>query len=434
MLFRRHHLRRHHLRRLPGWRKLLHVLGPGLITGASDDDPSGIATYSQSGAQFGYSMTWLMLFTWPLMAAIQEISARIGRVTGKGIAANLREHYSVWLLRPIVTLLLIANFINLGADLGAMGDALRLLIGGPRGFYVILFAAACTTLEIFSSYERYVKILKWMTLSLFAYVATALIVHVPWGEVAYDTIVPQMSWQKDYIVVIVAVLGTTISPYLFFWQSSEEAEDERVDPAARSLIERPEAARREIRRIEIDTYVGMGLSNLVAFFIMVTTAATLHANGVTDVQTSEQAAEALRPIAGQFAFIIFALGILGTGLLAVPVLAGSSAYALAEAMRWQAGLGRSPSEAKQFYATIVGGTLIGVSINFVHIDPIKALFWSAVINGVVAVPLMVVMMIMTMQPKIMGQFTLPRPLWIVGWLSTAAMAFAVVTMLATWGG
>jgi len=434
MLFRRHHLRRHHLRRLPGWRKLLHVLGPGLITGASDDDPSGIATYSQSGAQFGYSMTWLMLFTWPLMAAIQEISARIGRVTGKGIAANLREHYSVWLLRPIVTLLLIANFINLGADLGAMGDALRLLIGGPRGFYVILFAAACTTLEIFSSYERYVKILKWMTLSLFAYVATALIVHVPWGEVAYDTLVPQISWQKDYIVVIVAVLGTTISPYLFFWQSSEEAEDERVDPAARSLIERPEEARREIRRIEIDTYVGMGLSNLVAFFIMVTTAATLHANGVTDVQTSEQAAEALRPIAGQFAFIIFALGILGTGLLAVPVLAGSSAYALAEAMRWQAGLGRSPSEAKQFYATIVGGTLIGVSINFVHIDPIKALFWSAVINGVVAVPLMVVMMIMTMQPKIMGQFTLPRPLWIVGWLSTAAMAFAVVTMLATWGG
>jgi NRAMP (natural resistance-associated macrophage protein)-like metal ion transporter len=434
MLFRRHHLRRRHLRRLPSWRKLLHVLGPGLITGASDDDPSGIATYSQSGAQFGYSMTWLMLFTWPLMAAIQEISARIGRVTGKGIAANLREHYSVWLLRPIVTLLLIANFINLGADLGAMGDALRLLIGGPRGFYVILFAAACTTLEIFSSYERYVKILKWMTLSLFAYVATALIVHVPWGEVAYDTLVPQMSWQKDYIVVIVAVLGTTISPYLFFWQSSEEAEDERVDPAARSLIERPEEARREIRRIEIDTYVGMGLSNLVAFFIMVTTAATLHANGVTDVQTSEQAAEALRPIAGQFAFIIFALGILGTGLLAVPVLAGSSAYALAEAMRWQAGLGRSPSEAKQFYATIVGGTLIGVSINFVHIDPIKALFWSAVINGVVAVPLMVVMMIMTMQPKIMGQFTLPRPLWAIGWLSTAAMAVAVVIMLATWGG
>jgi NRAMP (natural resistance-associated macrophage protein)-like metal ion transporter len=437
MLFGRgHHHRRRHRHAPPrsSWGRILRILGPGLITGASDDDPSGIATYSQAGAQFGYSMTWLMLFTWPLMAAIQEISARIGRVTGKGIAANLREHYSVWLLRPIVTLLLIANFINLGADLGAMGDALRLLIGGPRGLYVILFAAACTTLEIFSSYDRYVKILKWMTLSLFAYVATALIVRVPWGEVAYNTLVPQMSWRTDYIVVIVAVLGTTISPYLFFWQASEEAEEERIDPAAHPLTEAPREARREIRRIEVDTYVGMGLSNLVAFFIIVTTAATLHANGVTDVQTSEQAAEALRPIAGEFAFIVFALGILGTGLLAVPVLAGSSAYALAEAMQWTAGLSRSPYEAKRFYATIVGGTVIGVGINFVNLDPIKALFWTAVINGVVAVPLMVVMMIMTMQPKVMGRFTLPRPLWAIGWLSTAAMAVAVVTMFATWGG
>jgi NRAMP (natural resistance-associated macrophage protein)-like metal ion transporter len=435
MLFGRghHHHHRRQARPRSAWGRILAVLGPGLITGASDDDPSGIATYSQSGAQFGYSMTWVMLFTWPLMAAIQEISARIGRVTGKGIAANLREHYSVWLLRPIVALLLVANFINLGADLGAMGDALRLLIGGPRGLYVILFAAGCTILEIFSSYQRYVTFLKWSTLSLFAYVATALIVQVPWGEVAYDTIVPQVSWQTDYIVVIVAVLGTTISPYLFFWQSSEEAEDERVDPAAHSLIEHPEEARREIRRIEIDTYVGMGLSNLVAFFIIVTTAATLHAHGITDVQTSEQAAEALRPIAGNFAFVIFALGILGTGLLAVPVLAGSSAYALAEAMQWEGGLSRLPNEAKQFYATIVGGTVIGVGINFVNIDPIKALFWSAVINGVVAVPLMIVMMIMTMQPKVMGQFTLPRWLWAIGWVSTAAMAFAVVTMLATWG-
>jgi Mn2+/Fe2+ NRAMP family transporter len=374
-----------------------------------------------------------MLFTWPLMAAIQEISARTGRVTGKGIAANLREHYSVWLLRPIITMLLVANFINLGADLGAMGDALRLLIGGPRGLYVILFAAACTTLEIFSSYDRYVKILKWMTLSLFAYVATALIVQVPWGEVAYNTLVPQISWQTDYIVVIVAVLGTTISPYLFFWQASEEAEEERIDPAAHPLTEAPHEARREIRRIEIDTYVGMGLSNLVAFFIIVTTAATLHAHGITDVQTSEQAAEALRPIAGDFAFIIFALGILGTGLLAVPVLAGSSAYALAEAMQWKAGLSRSPQEAKRFYATIVAGTLIGVGINFINIDPIKALFWSAVINGIAAVPLMIVMMIMTMQPSIMGRFTLPGWLWAIGWVSTAAMACAVVTMFATWG-
>jgi len=431
MLFGRRH--RKHPGERTHWRGVLAVLGPGLITGASDDDPSGIATYSQAGAQFGYSMTWVMLFTWPLMAAIQEISARIGRVTGKGIAANLREHYPAALLRPIVTLLLVANFINLGADLGAMGDALRLLIGGPRGFYVILFAAACTTLEIFSSYQAYVKFLKWTTLTLFAYVATALIVRVPWGEVAYNTFVPQVSWEPDYIVVIVAVLGTTISPYLFFWQASEEAEDERVNSTEHSLIEHPEEAPRQIRRIEIDTYLGMGLSNLVAFFIMVTTAATLHANGVTDVQTSEQAAEALRPIAGEFAFIIFALGILGTGLLAVPVLAGSSAYALAEAMQWEAGLSRSPQEAKQFYATIVAGTLIGVGINFINLDPIKALFWSAVINGIVAVPLMVVMMLMTMQPKVMGRFTLPRWLWAIGWLSTAAMAVAVVMMFVNWG-
>jgi NRAMP (natural resistance-associated macrophage protein)-like metal ion transporter len=432
MLFRRRNRHRPHHRNL--WHGILAVLGPGLITGASDDDPSGIATYSQAGAQFGYETTWIMLFTWPLMAAIQEISARIGRVTGKGIAANLREHYPVSLLRGIVGLLLVANFINLGADLGAMGDALRLLVGGPAGLYVVLFAALCAILEIYASYQRYVKFLKWLTLSLFAYVATALVVHVPWGEVAYYTFVPRLSWQKDYIVLIVAVLGTTISPYLFFWQASEEAEDERADPAAHPFAEAPKEARREIRRIEIDTYLGMGLSNLVAFFIIVTTAATLHAHGITDVQTSEQAAEALRPIAGEFAFVVFALGILGTGLLAIPVLAGSSAYALAEAMQWEAGLSRLPQEAKRFYATIVGGTVIGVGINFVNIDPIKALFWTAVINGVVAVPLMVVMMIMTMQPKVMGEFTLPRPLWAIGWLSTAAMTFAVVTMFATWGG
>jgi NRAMP (natural resistance-associated macrophage protein)-like metal ion transporter len=432
MLFRRRY--RHAPRHRNLWHGILAVLGPGLITGASDDDPSGIATYSQAGAQFGYETSWIMLFTWPLMAAIQEISARIGRVTGKGIARNLREHYPVSLLRGIIALLLVANFINLGADLGAMGDALRLLVGGPAGLYVVLFAALCAILEIYASYQRYVKFLKWMTLSLFAYVATALVVHVPWGEVAYYTFVPSLSWQKDYIVLIVAVLGTTISPYLFFWQASEEAEDERADPAAHPFAEAPKEARREIRRIEIDTYLGMGLSNLVAFFIIVTTAATLHAHGITEVQTSEQAAEALRPIAGEFAFVVFALGILGTGLLAIPVLAGSSAYALAEAMQWEAGLSRLPQEAKRFYATIVGGTVIGVGINFVNIDPIKALFWTAVINGVVAVPLMVVMMIMTMQPKVMGEFTLPRPLWAIGWLSTAAMTFAVVTMFATWGG
>ncbi|HEX5455664.1 MAG TPA: Nramp family divalent metal transporter [Stellaceae bacterium] len=430
MLFRRRHSTEPHR----SWRGLFRLLGPGLITGASDDDPSGIATYSQAGAQFGYSLGWVMLVTWPLMAAIQEISARIGRVTGKGIAANLREHYSPHVLRGIVGLLLVANFINLGADLGAMGDALRLVVGGPQGLYVILFAALCAILEIYSSYQRYVRYLKWMTLSLFAYVATVLVSHVAWSEVAYNVFVPQLRWQEDYLVIIVGVLGTTISPYLFFWQASEEAEEERVDPAARPLIETPEEAPREIRRIEFDTYLGMGFSNAVSLAIMVTAGATLHLHGITDVQTSEQAAEALRPIAGDAAFFVFALGIIGTGLLAIPVLAGSAAYALAEAMGWRTGLARAPREARAFYATIVGGTLIGVGINFVNIDPIKALFWTAVINGVVAVPLMVMMMLMSMRREVMGPLTLPRPLWAVGWLTTAAMAAAVVAMFATWSG
>ena len=410
------------------------MLGPGLITGASDDDPSGIATYSQAGAQFGYGMCWVMLVTWPLMAAIQEISARIGRVTGKGIAGNVREHYPRALLYPIVGMLLIANIINLGADLGAMGDAVRLLIGGRAEIYVVGFAVACAGLEVFSSYERYVRLLKWLTLALFAYVATVLVVEVPWGEVAYRTVVPQFLWQRDYALTIVAVLGTTISPYLFFWQASEEAEDERVDPAAKPLIEAPRQARREIRRIEIDTYLGMGLSNLIALCIIITTAATLNQQGLTDIQTSEQAASALKPIAGELAALFFTLGIVGTGLLAIPVLAGSGAYALAETMRWPIGLGRRPRDAKAFYATIVIGTLIGVAFNFVHIDPIKALFWTAVINGITAVPLMVVMMIMTMQRRVMGRFTLPRPLQAIGWISTAAMTLAVATMFATWKG
>jgi NRAMP (natural resistance-associated macrophage protein)-like metal ion transporter len=430
VLFRR----RHHLRPHSTGRGLLALLGPGLITGASDDDPSGIATYSQAGAQFGFAMCWVMLFSYPLMAAIQEISARIGRVTGKGIAANIREHYPLWLLRAIVGLLLVANIINLGADLGAMGDALRLLIGGSTGVYVAAFAVVCAGLEIFASYARYVKVLKWLTLSLFAYVATVLVVEVPWGEVLYRTLLPSLVWQQDYVVVIVAVLGTTISPYLFFWQASEEAEDERVNPEEHPLTEAPDEARGQIRRIEIDTYLGMGLSNLIALCIIITTAATLHAHGVTDIQTSEQAALALRPIAGEFAFFIFACGIVGTGLLAIPVLAGSAAYGLAEAMGWPTGLARLPRDAKAFYGTIVVGTLIGVAINFVHIDPIKALFWSAVVNGVVAVPLMIVMMLMTMRREVMGDFTLPRPLWAVGWLSTVAMAVAVAVMFATWPG
>ncbi|HYM30757.1 MAG TPA: divalent metal cation transporter [Candidatus Cybelea sp.] len=413
-------------------RGFLAFLGPGLITGASDDDPSGIATYAQVGAQFGYGMTWVMVFSYPLMAAIQEISARIGRVTGRGIASNIRMHYPAWLLRAIVGLLLVANIINLGADLGAMGDALYLLVGGSAHIYVVLFAVACAALEIFSRYERYVSILKWGTLSLFAYVAAVFVVKVPWGQVAYQTLVPSFSWQKDYIVAIVAVLGTTISPYLFFWQASEEAEDEHANADARPLMLAPEQAPAEMHRIRLDTYAGMGFSNLISLFIIITTAATLNAHGITDIQTSSQAAEALRPIAGMFTFALFAAGIIGTGMLAVPVLAGSAAYALGEALGWSVGLARLPLDAKAFYGTIAAATLIGIFINFIDLDPIKALFWSAVLNGVVAVPLMVVMMIMTMQPKVMGAFTLPRPLWLMGWLSTAVMAVTVAIMFLTW--
>ena len=413
-----------------GW---LSILGPGLITGASDDDPSGIATYSQSGAQFGFSMCWVMLFTFPLMAAIQEISARIGRVTGAGIAGNIRAHYPRWVSQLIVSLLLIANVLNLGADLGAMGDALRLLIGGSSHLYVVVFAIGCVLLEVWSRYRNYVAILKWVSIALFSYVATALIVPVPWSEVAWNTFVPNFSLKTDYVVAIVAVLGTTITPYCFFWQSSQEAEDERIDPLAHTLIEAPGEARGQIRRMRIDTYVGMGYSNLISWFIIVTTAATLNAHGITDIQTSAQAAEALRPIAGQFAFVVFAAGIIGIGLLAVPVLAGSSAYALGEALGWTTGLGREPMDAKAFYGAIAVATLIGIGFNFVGVDPIKALFWCAVLNGVVAVPLMVVMMIMARQPKVMGQFVLPWPLRTMGWLCTAVMTVAVAIMFATWG-
>lgn len=419
----------------PGGRgrgRLWKLLGPGLITGASDDDPSGIATYSQVGAQYGFGMAWLMLFSYPLMVAIQEISARIGRVTGHGIAGNIRQHYSSGLLRLIVGLLLLANVINLGADLGAMGDTLALIVGGPSRVYVVGFAVACAWLEIVSRYDRYVAVLKWTTLSLLAYVATVLVVRVPWGEVAYRTLVPTLAWEKDYVVGVVAVLGTTISPYLFFWQSSEEAEDERTTPGAAPLLEAPGQAPAELRRMRLDTCIGMGYSNLISLFIIITTAATLHVHGVTDIASSAQAAEALRPIAGPFAFAVFAAGIIGTGLLAVPVLAGSAAYAVGEALEWPTGLGRRPFEAKAFYATIAAATLIGIGINFVPLDPIKALFWSAVINGVIAVPLMAVMMLMTARPAVMGRFTLPLPLLLMGWLATAVMAATVFAMIWTW--
>ena len=407
---------------------LIRVLGPGLITGASDDDPSGIATYSQAGAQFGFAISWIMLFTYPLIASIQQISARIGRTTGKGIAGNLRQHYPNWLLQGIVALLFDANTINIGADLGAMAGALGLLIGGPRLIYVIAFGSLCAILEVFMAYARYVAVLKWLTLALFAYFGTVMVVDIPWAEAARGFLLPTFLPDAAFWTTVVAVLGTTISPYLFFWQAAQEVEDIRLEPQRKPLVKAPQQGPDPIERIRLDTYIGMAFSNLVALAIIVTTAATLHAGGVTDIATSSQAAEALRPVAGPFAFTLFALGIIGTGLLAVPVLAGSAAYAIGEARRWPVGLGRKPEKAKAFYATLTIATMVGVALNFSSINPIKALYWSAVINGVVAVPIMVAMMHMTANPKVMGKFPVHDGLRLIGWMATAVMAAAAIAM------
>jgi len=344
--------------------KLADILGPGLITGASDDDPSGIATYSQAGAQFGYTLGWTLLLTYPLMCAIQMISAQVGRVTGRGLAGNMRRHYPIPLVYALIALLLIANTINIGADLGAMAAALRLLVAGPQLAFVAAFAIISVVLEVFMRYARYASVLKWLTVSLFAYVATVFAVSVPWPTVAENLIVPHIKFSGDYLTVVVAVFGTTISPYLFFWQAAEEVEEEKEDPAAKALLKAPEQAPRQMSRIQVDTLVGMGLSNLVALFIIITTAATLNAHGMTDIQTSSQAAEALRPIAGTFAFAIFALGIIGTGLLALPVLAGSAAYAVGETLGWRVGLAQRPGRAPAFYGTIAVAALIGAALNF----------------------------------------------------------------------
>jgi NRAMP (natural resistance-associated macrophage protein)-like metal ion transporter len=409
-------------------RDFFKTLGPGLITGASDDDPSGIGTYSQAGAQLGYGIGWTMLLTFPLMTAIQEISGRVGSVTGHGIAGNACRHYSASLLNIMVALLFIANTINIGADLGAMADATKLLIGGPAIAYVVLFGVVSVAAQIFFDYKRYVAVLKWLTLCLFAYVGALAVAHVAWGEALMGILIPRMTWSADYLTTIVAILGTTISPYLFFWQASQEAEDERVDPKKRPLIEAPSKAAREFSRIRADTIVGMAFSNLIALSIIITAAATLHASGKTDIQSSADAAEALKPIAGAFAEWIFALGIVGTGLLAIPVLAGSAAYAVGEGRRWPVGLARKPKEAIAFYAVLALSAGIGIGLNFTPINPISALYWSAVINGILAVPVMVLLMLMARRKEVMDRFVIGGPLYWLGWLSTGAMGFSVVAM------
>ena len=409
---------------------MLEKLGPGLITGAADDDPSGIATYSQAGAQFGYSMLWTMIFTYPLMVGIQMVSARLGCLTGRGLAANIKAEYSKVVLFAIVGLLVLANTINIAADIAAMGEALRLLLGGSAHVYSVTFGLLCLVLQVFIPYQNYVRYLKWLTLALLAYVAVAFTIAVPWVEVATRIVFPKLDLNRESIMMIVAVFGTTISPYLFFWQAAQEMEDLRsVHDAGETIT--PVAARTHLKRIRIDTYIGMGFSNLVAFFIILSAAATLHKSGITDIQTSAQAAEALRPLAGDFAFLLFSLGIIGTGMLAVPVLAGSAAYAVVECFDWRSGLDKKLHEAKEFYAIIALATVGGVALNFTPIDPIKALFWSAVINGVIALPIMIVMMLLGSSERVMGQFRIGKRLRGLGWLATAVMAVAVVAMFAT---
>lgn len=409
--------------------RLLGNLGPGIVTGASDDDPSGIATYSQIGAQFGFAMLWTMIFTYPLMAGIQEISAWIGRVTGMGIAGNIRRHYSAWVLYPIVTLLLAANVFNLGADIGAMGSALRLLIGGPAHLYAVAFAVITVIAIVLIPYPQYAQLLKWATLVLFVYVANAFVVRFPWDTLA-ATLVPHLS--SSYMTALTAVFGTTISPYLFFWQASQEVEEQKAAPKERPLNVAPEQETAQLKPMRADTYVGMAFSNLIAFFIILDAGAVLHVHRVTDIQTAAQAALALRPLAGELAFLLFSLGIIGTGLLAMPVLAGSAAYALAEAFKWPIGLNRKLHKAKGFYTIPSLATLLGLALNFVSIDPMKALFWSAVLNGVVAVPIMVVMMLMTANPRVTGRLTLPLPQKVIGWISTVVMFAVAAGMIATW--
>ncbi|MFL6631441.1 MAG: NRAMP family divalent metal transporter [Massilia sp.] len=410
----------------------LKSLGPGLITGAADDDPSGIATYSQAGAQFGFNTLWTLVLTYPFMVGIQLVSARIGRVTGRGLAANIRRAYSPWLLYAIVILLLSANVINIAADIAAMGEAMRLVTGaGSSHLYALGFGLLCLLLQVFLPYATYVRYLKWLTLGLLAYVATAFAVHMPWTEVVARTVWPHFTFTKDAVALIVAVFGTTISPYLFFWQASQEVEEIRNDHHTRALRTRPRDAAAQLRRIKADTLIGMGFSNLVAFFIMLTTAVTLGAHGITDIQSSAQAAEALRPVAGEFAFLAFALGIIGTGMLAVPVLAGSAAYAVTESFRWRNGMDLKVVEAREFYGIIALATLGGVALDFAPVDPIAALVLSAQINGVIAVPIMAVMMLLAHNRKIMGQYTLSMRHTVIGWIGVAVMLVAVVAMFAT---
>nr|WP_200659629.1 divalent metal cation transporter [Paraburkholderia nemoris] len=404
-------------------------VGPGLITGVADDDPSGIATYSQAGAQFGLNMLWTMPLAFPLMAAVQAMCANLGRVTGKGLAANIKSAFPPVVLQGVVLLLLVANVLNIAADVAAMGEVAELVSGIDRHLMTACFVFGTLLLQVFVPYHRYVFFLKWLTVSLLAYAAVLFTVHVPWSEVALRTLWPHLTLNPNAAAVIVGVFGTTISPYLFFWQASEEVEEMQANGGSAALVNDAGAAPTELRRIRWDTWTGMFYSDVTAFFIILATAVTLHVAGVTDITTAAQAASALRPLAGNFAYILFALGILGVGLIGVPVLAGSGAYALSEAMGWREGLERKVRDARGFYAIIAVSVLAALAIQYSPISPMKALFWSAVINGVVAVPLMVVILILVSRKSVMGAFTASRPLVVLGSIATLVMGVAAVLML-----
>jgi NRAMP (natural resistance-associated macrophage protein)-like metal ion transporter len=407
----------------------LEELGPGLVTGAADDDPSGIATYSQAGAQFGYGLMWTMLLCYPLMSAVQLVSAHIGRVTGAGLANNLVGTFPKRFVGALIGILLIANIINIGADLSAMGEAATLVVGGSEHAYVLAFALVCTLLQLFLSYRRYARVLKWLTLSLFAYVAVLLVVRTDWSAALIGLVLPT-DLGRDALLTIVALFGTTISPYLFFWQSAQEAE-EIATSKQRPVKQEPRSAPGQFRRMRFDTLTGMAFSNLISLAIIMAAAATLQRQGITQIGSATEAAEALRPVAGQFAFAFFAMGIIGTGLLAVPVLAGSAAFAVAEVFGWKEGLEYQPRQAAGFYSIIVLATLVGALIDWSPIDPMRALFWSAVLNGLAAVPLMIAMMVVVSRHKVMGRFTASPSLLAFGWAATAVMTLASGAMLAT---
>jgi NRAMP (natural resistance-associated macrophage protein)-like metal ion transporter len=410
---------------------LLEWMGPGMVTGAADDDPSGIATYSQAGAQLGHPILWTMVFTWPLMSAIQMICGQIGRVTGRGVAANMRKFYGRKVALPLVLMLLISNVFNLGADIGAMGSAAKLLFGGSEHIYAVGFTLLSIVLQVFVPYRKYSNVLKWLTFVLLAYIGVVFFVHVQWGDVLKATLIPTMSWNKGYVATFVALLGTTISPYLFFWQSSQVVEEIRTHKDQNALLQHPEEAPAALSWLRRDTLLGMGFSNLIAYFIILATAATLHAHGITQIETASQAAEALRPLAGSFCFLLFSVGIIGTGLLAVPVLAGSAAFAVGEALNFHGSLEDKPSHAKRFYGVLIFATLLGMGLIYIGLNPIRALFWSAVINGIISAPIMVVIMLMASRPKIMGAFTISRIWRWLGWAATAVMLIAVVLFFVT---